>query len=386
MTDTVLDTMPDLATTTTEQIADLKAASRFRTPTDTTPKEGMEVVRRGKKLINFSSNDYFGLTHHPKVIKAAQDALDRYGVGSGASRLVTGNLPLTTTLEEKLADLRGTEAACVFGSGYMANLGIISALTYRNDLILCDKLAHASVLDAARLSGAKLMRFRHNDMAHLKQLLERHRDFFENCLIVTDAVFSMDGDLAPIDALSDLSKAHDSWLMTDDAHGWGTCGEALDGKAGKVDLQMGTLSKAVGTYGGYLCATKPVIDAVKSSARSLIYSTALPSSVLASALAALRIIQREDKRRAAPLAHAQAFTRALGLPLAQSPIVPIIVGDNRRALETAHQMEQEGFLVVPIRPPSVPEGTARLRFSFSAAHTDEQVEALIAAVKTLAII
>ncbi|MBI2584868.1 MAG: 8-amino-7-oxononanoate synthase [Rhodospirillales bacterium] len=341
----------------------------------------IKVMRGGRRLISFSCNDYLNLSQHPEIKRAAIAATERYGVGAGASRLVTGNHPLFKTLEEKLARLKGAEAACVFGSGYLANTGIIPALVGADDMVAVDELSHACIFAGSRLTKAALHVFRHNDIGHLREILATHRARHPRALIVTDGVFSMDGDLAPIAALADAADAFDAWLMTDDAHGIGVIGGGrgssfVDGGAHRVPLQMGTLSKAIGGYGGYLCAGRSVIDLIRTRSRTFIYSTGLPPASVAAAIAAIELIERDPDYAALPLAKARAFTRALGLPEAQSPIVPIVLGGETRTLAASRLLEDEGFLVIAIRPPTVPAGTARLRVTFTAAHDDADVRRL----------
>lgn len=363
------------------KLADLDQARLRRTLAVSERQDGPWVLRGGRRLLSFSCNDYLNLSHHPSLKAAAVEAIGCYGVGSGASRLVTGNHPLFDELETRLARLKGTQAACVFGSGYLANSGIIPVLAGGKDLVLIDELAHACLFAGARLSPAQTLIFRHNDLAHVEDLLSANRSRFRHALLVTDGVFSMDGDLAPLPELTALCTLFDSWLMTDDAHGLGVLGggrgsafRAANAKG--APLQMGTLSKAIGGYGGYLCASRPVIDLIKTRARTLIYSTALPPALAAAAIAALTIIETEPERVAKPLTHARAFTARLGLPEAQSPIVPLILGTPEAALQASSLLEKEGFLVTPIRPPTVPAGTARLRFAFTALHEEEDIARL----------
>ncbi len=352
------------------------AAKQLKREVKTTAREaGVLVQRGGKKLVSFSCNDYLGLSHHPEVVAAAESALKQYGAGAGASRLVTGNYPLYDELESALATYKGTEAACIFGSGYLANLGAIPALVGAGDLIIADKLSHACMLDAARLSGATLMRFAHNNIEHLKMLLAANRTEHQNCLIFTETVFSMDGDIAPIDEMYKLAKKYDAWLMTDDAHGLGIVAPR------KAHIQMGTLSKAAGSYGGYICGSKILIDYIKASARSLIYSTGLPPASVAASIAALKLMQNDKSLAGKALENAGYFTSLLGLPEAQSAIVPVIVKENEKALQLSAKLEAQGFLVSAIRPPTVPENTARLRFTFSALHEKSQIEAVVHILK-----
>ena len=370
----------------TGKLADLDRANLHRVLAETDRLDGIWVDRDGRRLLAFCCNDYLGLTHHPAIKAAAIAATERHGVGSGASRLVTGNHPLFSELERRLARLKGTEAAIVFGSGYLANAGIIPALIGRDDLVLIDELAHSCLWAGARLSRATVLPFRHSDVAHVDALLAKHRSQHPHALIATDGVFSMDGDLAPLPQLAGLAARYDAWLMTDDAHGIGVVGGGRGSTfAHDVDvdvpLQMGTLSKAVGGYGGYLCASAAVIDLMRNRARTFVYSTGLPPATVAAAIAALDLIEGDPAYAALPLAKARHFTRLLNLPEATSPIVPMVVGDSEAALAASAVLEAEGFLVIAIRPPTVPIGTARLRFTFSAGHPDAEIERLAAVVR-----
>ena len=379
-----MDSLVSYATTKLERLA---KASLKRDLSCTARADGIVVERNGRRLISFSCNDYLNLIQHPAIAAAAQEALARYGLGAGASRLVTGNHPLYADLETRLARLKGAESACVFGSGYLTNLGVIPALVGRDDIILIDELAHACLWGGAQLSGARVLMFRHNDVDHLRALLAQHRAAHPRALVLTDGVFSMDGDLAPLPALSRVARLYDAWLMSDDAHGIGVLGGGRGSTFAHdtpvdIPLQMGTLSKAIGAYGGYLCAAAPVIELMKSRARTLIYSTALPPAVVAAAIAALDLIERDPGYAALPLAKARAFTRRIGLPDATSPIVPVVVGEADAALAASRMLEAEGYLVVAIRPPTVADGTARLRFTFTPAHSDADIERVADLVKT----
>ena len=346
------------------------------------------VRRGGRDLVSFCCNDYLNLSHHPDVIAAAKNATDRYGTGSGGSRLISGNTPLLGELESRLAGLKETEAAIVFGSGYLANIGIIPCLVSAGDLILMDELNHACLYAGARLSGATVATYRHVDMAHLAELLETHRAASPRCLIATDAVFSMDGNIAPIDALVALAHRYDAWLMTDDAHGLGVIGGGrgssfIGGERADVPLQMGTLSKSIGAYGGYLCASQMVIDLIRNRARSFVYSTGLPPAMAGAAIKALEIIDADKALCARPVENAGRFCGALNLPAPETPIVPLIVGEPETALGASAALEHRGYLVTGIRPPTVPSGTARLRFTFTASHTKAEIDGLVAAVRDL---
>lgn len=369
------------------KLVQLERGSLRRTLARTDRIDGLWLERNGKRLLSFCCNDYLNLTHRPEVKAAARAALERFGAGSGASRLVTGNHSLYDALEDRLARLKGTEAACVFGSGYLANAGIIPVLIGAEGLVVIDELAHSCLWTGARLTRGKVVTFRHNDVAHAEALLQEHRAQHDHAMVVTDGVFSMDGDLAPLAALARIAARHDAWLMSDDAHGVGVLGGGrgssfADGAKADVPLQMGTLSKAIGGYGGYLCASAPVIDLIRNRARTFIYSTGLPPATVAAAIAAIDIIESEPETVAKPLAHARLFTRSVGLPDAESCIVPVIVGEAENALAAARLLEDEGFLGVAIRPPTVPPGTARLRLTFTAGHAQADIERLADLVRT----
>jgi len=364
-----------------DKLKDLQRRHLRRTLTESLREDGLWIERDGKRLLSFSCNDYLNLTQHPAIKQAAIDAIEKYGVGSGASRLVTGNHPLYAQLEVRLARIKQTEAAVVFGSGYLANAGIIPVVIGRKGLVLVDELSHACLFAGAELSRGKVLAFRHNDVAEARKLLARHRSSHDHALIATDGVFSMDGDLAPLADLLAVADEHDAWLMSDDAHGLGVVG---DGRGSSfvgnthipLPLQMGTLSKAVGSYGGYLCASGPVVDLIRNRARTLIYSTGLPPACVAAAIAALDLIEREQDYAATPLRKAKMFTRRVGLAEAQSPIVPVIIGDEEATLAASRMLVEEGYFAAAIRPPSVPAGAARLRLTFTAKHSDQAIERL----------
>ncbi len=340
--------------------------------------------RNSTDLISFACNDYLGLSRHPDVIQASEEATRDLGVGAGASRLVTGNYSLYQGLEARLASLKGTEDAIVFGSGYLTNIGTIPALVGQPDLILMDETCHSCLHSGARLARSRVIRFKHNDVGDATELLRTHRAEHRYCLLLTEGVFSMDGDLAPVAALLELANEYDAWLMTDDAHGLGVVGDGRgssfdNGAALSVPLQMGTLSKAVGAYGGYLCTSRAVADLLRNRARSLIYSTALPPGTVAAATKALDIIASDQDLVRVPVERARLFTDKLDLPAARSAIVPLLLGSAERALQASAHLEKAGYLVVAIRPPTVPAGTARLRCTFSAAHEAADVEGFASA-------
>ena len=370
-----------------EKLAALEARSLRRRLRPTRRHDGAVVERDGRRLISFSCNDYLGLSHHPEVRAAAAEAALNYGAGAAASRLVTGDHPLLGDLEKRLAKLKGTEAACVFGSGYLANTGVIPTLVGPGDAVFVDTLAHACIWAGAQLSGAKIVKFDHNDVADLERLLKAERPLVRRALVATDGVFSMDGDIAPLDRLSEVCAKHDAWLLSDDAHGVGVLAEGRGSAAlfpgATIPLQMGTLSKALGSYGGYLCGSQAVVDLLKTRARTLVYATGLPPASAAAALAALDIVETQPALTALPLTKARLFTARLGLPEATSPIVPVVLGSADAALSASTALEARGFLVVAIRPPTVPEGTARLRVAFNAAHDDADVIRLADAIGEL---
>jgi 8-amino-7-oxononanoate synthase len=377
------------------KLSDLDRRNLRRALTETLREDGIWVERGGRRLLSFSCNDYLNLSQHPAVKQAAAEALKVYGAGSGASRLITGNHPLYAKLESRLARIKQTEAALVFGSGYLANTGIIPVLIGPDGLVLVDELAHACIHAGAQLSRGRLLSFSHNDVGHVRDLLRAYRSEHDHALIVTDGVFSMDGDLAPLAELLALANEHDAWLMSDDAHGLGVIGSGrgssfvgdggssslLGGSHIPVPLQMGTLSKAIGSYGGYLCASATVIDLMRNRARTLIYSTGLPPAIVAASIAALDWIDREPDYAALPVRKAKTFTRLVKLREAQSPIVPVVVGEEQAALDASRLLADEGFLAAAIRPPTVPVGTARLRLTFTAQHPDEAIERLATIVR-----
>ena len=363
----------------TVKLAELERNSLRRELVETIRVTGIWTLRNGRRLLSFCCNDYLNLTHHPSVVEAAAEALRLYGAGAGASRLVTGNHPLFAELEGRLARFKDAQAACVFGSGYLANLGIIPALVGTDDLILIDELSHACLWGGARLARATVVAYRHADLRHAEALLVELRRRHRHVLIATDGVFSMDGDLAPLHGLAALAQQHDAWLLSDDAHGLGVVGAGrgssfVQAKKAEIPLQMGTLSKALGAYGGYLCGSSAVVDLVRNRARTFIYSTGLPPAAAAAANAALALIEQQPDYAALPLAKAKAFARAAWLPEPESPIVPVVLGKASTALAASALLEDAGFLVTAIRPPTVPPGTARLRVTPMATHTDAQID------------
>lgn len=379
---------PSLEKFAARKLAGLEKRQLRRCLKESNNSAGMQVERDGQTYVNFCSNDYLGLANDPRVIKAAQDATARYGAGSGASRLVTGGHHLLFELERRLARLKGTEDCIVFGSGYLANLAIAPALLGVGDLVLVDELAHACIHAGAELSRAQIRKFRHNDLDHLRELLDTERSAYRHAMIMTDGVFSMDGDFAPLPEMLALADRYDAWTLVDDAHAVGVVGDGKGSSAyfepqATPPLQMGTLSKALGSYGGYLCASHAVCELLRTRARPLVFTTALPPASIGAALAALDIVESDAKRRERPLELAKRFCAAVGLPAPVSPIVPVLLGSEARALDASARLQDQGFLVTAIRPPTVPRGTARLRITFSATHTEADIDQLAQGVRLI---
>jgi 8-amino-7-oxononanoate synthase len=381
-----------------EELEALRAHFLERHLREITVAQGPEVEIGGRRLINFSSNDYLGLANDPRLREAATSAIGEFGVGVGASRLISGTQSPHLRLERALTKWKGTEAALCFSSGYAAALGTIPALVAKNDVVLLDKLCHASLIDGARLSGAVLRVFPHNHLAKLESHLEwaRREHPAKRVLVITESVFSMDGDHAPLRGLVELKKRFGALLMLDEAHAIGVIGPNGRGLAAEenvseeIDVQMGTLSKALGTSGGYICGPRTLIDWLINRARSFIYSTAPPPAIAAAALAAVNFLaspEGEERRlllwerirlmqQLLPRAGAKGEEVA-----ASSAIFPLIVGDEKAALDLAAALQGEGFLVPAIRYPTVAKGAARLRITVTAAHKASQIEALCEMIK-----
>jgi len=352
--------------------------------------EGGRIRVEGRWLIHLASNDYLGLTHHPRVLAAAQEALGRYGAGAGSARLIGGTFPPHEQLEEDLARFKQAEDCLLFSTGYMANLGAVAALAGAGDLVIADRLSHASLIDACRLSRAAFRVFPHRDVGRLDGLLRRRRARYRRVLVVTEGVFSMDGDLSPLPELIAVTRRHEAWLLVDDAHGLGVFGRTgrgtLEHFGAATDglLQMGTLSKALGSLGGFLAGPREVVELVRNRARSFIYTTALPPACAAAALEALKVMQEEPGLRRRLWDNVACWTsglKRLGWELISegSQIVPIRVGASPETMELAHALFEAGLFAPGIRPPTVPEGSARIRTSVTAAHTPEDLEAALRA-------
>ena len=352
------------------------------------------AVWQGRELLLFCSNDYLGLANHPRMVEALRDAALQYGVGAGAAHLVTGHRGPHHELEQELAEFTGRERALLFSTGYMANLGVLSALSGRGRRVYQDRLNHASLLDGSQCAGARLLRYPHRDMAALEQRLQdAGAGDGQPAMLVTDSVFSMDGDRAPLAELAALGSRHGAWLMVDDAHGFGVLGpqgrgavmeQGLDSV--QVPILMGTLGKAVGSFGAFVAGDEELIETLVQGARSYIYTTATPPALAAATREALRLVRDGDglrERLRGLIDRFRSGAAQLDLPLAASdtPIQPLLLGEAGTAIDAAAALLDLGFVVTAIRPPTVPEGSSRLRVTLSAAHTDEQVDRLLDALK-----
>jgi len=390
--------LPDCKAASLDQWLDASAASRqaqylerHRRVLD--GNHPVDIQLDGKSLLNFSSNDYLGLASHPDLVAALRNSADRDGVGSGASALVTGFRAEHQKLEQELAEFLRREKVLLCSSGYLANLAVATSLAGRGDVIIQDKLCHASLVDAARLSGARLSRYAHLDMAALQRRLVEVNE--GNTLVVSDGIFSMDGDIAPLKEMASLCQEHRAWLTVDDAHGIGVCGPGGRGSVAAAGLNSqhvpiltGTLGKAFGCFGAFIAGSEKLIDHLVNEARSYIYTTAMPPALAASARAALRRVMEDNWRREhlkSLISHFKigAASRGLVLMDSDSPIQPMLIGDSQAALDLAVRLQQQGFLVVAMRPPTVRKGTSRLRITLTAAHQIAQLDDLLDAIATV---
>ena len=358
---------------------------RQLTPLHRVGRGRIKIFGTEDELIDFSSNDYLALSEHPEVIAASRKYLEQFGAGAGAARLMSGDLEINHQLEEEIAQLKSKEAALVFGSGYLANVGVIPALVGRGDLLVTDRLSHASIYDGCLLSGAKVIRFRHNDINHLQQILQEKRSQYNRVLVVVESIYSMDGDRCPLKELIDLKNHGNFLLMVDEAHATGIYGEhgggviEEEGVSDGVDLAMGTFGKALGSYGAYVAASRQMIDYLVNRARSFIYATGLPPAVIGATLAALHLVKTEPKLRQDlhdKVAFFKKHLRKNGLKDDPGPsqIVPIMVGDSTKALKLSDELQKNRIFVKAVRPPTVPEGSARLRFSITRYHLEEDLK------------
>ncbi|TXL01526.1 8-amino-7-oxononanoate synthase [Methylococcaceae bacterium HT1] len=373
---------------------ELKQANLYRTRRIIDSAQGVYLRVDGRKLLNFCSNDYLGLANHPQVIESFKQAVDKYGVGSGSAHLVCGHGYEHHALEEELADFTGRERVLLFSTGYMANLGVIAALMGKGGVVYEDKLNHASLLDGGLLSGAKFKRYLHNDMHNLQAKMHGLMPD-QQAMIVTDGVFSMDGDYAPLEALSELAQQQGAYLMVDDAHGFGVLGAAGAGLVEQCQLNqqqvpvlVGTLGKAFGTSGAFVAGSEVIIETLIQKARTYIYTTALPPAIAAATRTSLQFVINDSWRRDKLKMLVQRFqtgARQIGLDLMpfESAIQPIVLGNSLQALQASEHLLQQGLWVSAIRPPTVPEGGARLRITFSAQHTEQHIDQLLCALEGL---
>ncbi len=367
-----------------EELQQIKDAGLYRRLRRVERDQDSTLILDGREVINFSSNNYLGIANHPALAAAAKAAIDRYGCGSGASRLISGNMTLHEELEAQLAEFKNTEAALVFNSGYQANIGILSTLSGEGDVILSDALNHASIIDGCRLSKAQTLVYSHCDLAALEVALKQAASARRR-LIVSETIFSMDGDEAPLAEIVELAERYDAMVMVDEAHGTGVFGAngagvvAKLGLASRVLIQMGTLGKALGGFGAYVAGSRALCDLLINRCRSFIFTTALPPAVMAMALAAIDLVQSEPQRREALQHNCRKLKKGLSrlgfeLGRSESPILPLIVGDAARCMALSAALLERGVFAQGIRPPTVPVGTSRLRITSMATHSDAQID------------
>lgn len=372
-----------------QAMIDLKGKDILRCLREFSGPQGSRIILEGRQVVNFCSNDYLGLASDPRLQEAAIKALKKEGFGSGSSRLICGNLKAHRDLEEKIADFKKAQACIVFSTGYMANIGILPSFCSKGDIIFSDKLNHASIVDGILLSRAQVCRYPHKDMNFLESALKKASDYRKR-IIVTDSVFSMDGDIALMKEIVSLSRQYDAFVMIDEAHAFGILGKKGSGAAElfsveqDIDIQMGTLSKAAGSFGAYCCGSKELIDFFINSSRSFIYTTAMPPCVAAASLKAIEIMEKEPYRKEIVLKNAQQTREALksmGFDTMQSqtPIIPVVVSEPSAALKFSQELLDQGIFVQAIRPPTVPPKTSRLRITITANHNDEDRKRLLTA-------
>ncbi len=354
--------------------------------------QGPHVKIKGRTYISFCSNNYLGLANHPEVVKAVEDAVGKYGWGAGASRLVSGNTELHQALEDEISKFKKKEAAIVFPTGYMANIGTICSLVSSGDLVICDRLNHASIIDGCRLSGATFRVYPHRDIGKLENILKKSTGYPRK-LIVTDTVFSMDGDLAPLPDIVRIAHEYSAMVMVDEAHGTGVFGE--NGRGGvehfnldkKVNIIMGTLSKAVGSLGGFVTGNSDLISYLRNKARTFMYTTALPPAVCAASIAGIKLIQRDHSLRESlwrNVHYVKERLKLLNLNVTslESPIIPIIIGNAKKAVDVSGSLFESGILIPAIRPPTVPDESSRLRVTIMATHTRADLDKLLDVLKS----
>ena len=396
---TVASTRPQLAHLT-EQLNDLKQRGTYFKLRILEDEQGPVCTYDGKKVINLASNNYLGLCDHPKLREAAIAATEKYGVGSGAVRTIAGTMRIHMELEEKIAAFKGVEACVVFQSGFTANAGTVSSILGKEDFILSDELNHASIIDGARLSRAKIKVFRHKDVAHAEELLKEIQNEPGRKLLITDGVFSMDGDIGPVDKLCDLADKYGAIMMVDDAHASGVLGRNGRGSVDhfhctqRVDVQVGTLSKAIGALGGYVCGSRDLIDYLYHRARPFLFSTSHPPSVAATCIAAFDLLESEPERIERLWDNTRYFKQQLTdagfdvggrtTPASETPITPILIGDGRKTMEFSKALFDAGVMATGIAFPTVPEGKARIRTIMTSEHTREQIDQALDTLSTVA--
>jgi glycine C-acetyltransferase/8-amino-7-oxononanoate synthase len=368
-----------------EELDGIRKAGLFRTLRTIEEGKGARVRIRGKELINFCSNNYLGLAGHPEVVRRTKEILKKHGVGSGASRLVSGNFEIHDELEAKISKYEGTPASIVFPTGYMANLGTMQALVGAGDAVIIDRLNHASIIDGARISGAKLLVYPHRDMEDLEHILQ-NAQIFKKRLIVSDHIFSMDGDIAPADKLAELAVKYKSMLMLDTAHSTGVLDLKIKDKANVII--MGTLSKAIGSLGGFISGSRDLIDYLKNKARSFIYTTGLPPAVAAASLASFNIIEKDSSYKEKLWDRVNYLKKKIQ-PLdfdtlgSETQIIPLMIGDARMAVDISNRLYSSGIFLSAIRPPTVPKGTSRLRMTVTAMHSKDDIDHLALKLKEI---
>ena len=376
-----------------EELAALERQGLKRRLRDVTGAQGRKIILDGKEVLNFCSNNYLGLADDPRLREAAVGCIQKEGIGSGASRLICGNMTAHRELEVTIARFKGAESCLVFSTGYMANVGIISSVFGRDDMIFCDRLNHASIIDGIILSQAKFKRYPHNDMEALEEML-RTTTGFRRRGIITDSVFSMDGDIAPLDKITELARKYDCLVMIDEAHALGVMGKNGKGLAehfgveDRIDIQMGTLSKAAGSFGAYCCGSKELIEFLVNKARSFIYTTALPPAVAAASQKAIEIIRDEPMLRQKLWVNTDYFQKAIvamgfNTLLSQTPVIPIVVGEPAVAGEFSKRLLEQDIFASAIRPPTVPQNTARLRLTVMATHAREDLDYTLEKLKII---
>jgi glycine C-acetyltransferase/8-amino-7-oxononanoate synthase len=375
------------------ELKEIKKSGLYRELNIVEGAQGPHVKIKGRKYISFCSNNYLGLANHPEIAKAVEDAVKKYGWGAGASRLISGNMKLHETLEDEISKFKRKESTIVFPTGYMANIGTICSLVSSGDLVICDRLNHASIIDGCRLSGATFRVYPHRDTVKLENILKKSSKYPRK-LIVTDTVFSMDGDLAPLPDIVRIARKYKAMVMVDEAHGTGVFGKNGRGVVEhfnlneKVNIVMGTLSKAVGSLGGFVSGDKNLINYLRNKARTFMYTTALPPAVCAASIAGIRLIQRDHSLRESlwrNVCYLKERLKLLNINVisSESPIIPVMIGDAKKAVDVSRFLFKRGVLIPAIRPPTVPDKSSRLRFTVMSTHTRADLDKLLDVLSTI---